>query len=139
MTYVLAGPLQEAVFGRLTSDAALGALVGAAIHDAVPPVDPADAPDVQVVLGEERVRDWSTATSDGAAHEFTVTVHARTEGFKRAKEAAAAVCEALLGAPLSLTRGAVVNLRFMFARADRGPASRPRTIALRFRAVLEDV
>ena len=37
MSYAAAAAVQAAIFGRLRADAALGALVGEAIFDAVPP------------------------------------------------------------------------------------------------------
>ncbi|MEM8786764.1 MAG: DUF3168 domain-containing protein [Pseudomonadota bacterium] len=138
MSYVLSAALQSAVYQRLTQDAALMALVGQDVYDAPPQTAPAEAPDLHVTLGEERVRDGSTKTSDGAVHDFTVTVHARTEGFSHPKAAAAAVCEALLPADLVLDRGHLVDLRLLNARAIRGRADQPRRVDLRFRAVLED-
>jgi hypothetical protein len=53
-----------------------------------------------------------------------------------AKDAAAAVVDALDGAPLTLSRGRIVFLRFDRARADR--KGRDRQIDLRFRARVED-
>ena len=138
MTYALSVALQTAVYTRLSQDAALMDLVGQDIYDAPPPGPPAEAPDIHVTLGEERVKDGATKTSVGAVHDFTVTVHARAEGFSRPKAAASAVCEALLPADLTLSRGHLVDLRLLFARADRGPANAPRRVEMRFRAVLED-
>lgn len=138
MTYALSAALQEAVFSRLAGDPALIDLVGGEIHDAPPQVAPEEVPPLHVTLGEERVRDGSTKTSAGAVHDFTVTVHARTEGFSRPKAAAAAVCDALLGPALSLSRGHLVDLRLLQVRAERGRPAEPRRVALRFRAVLED-
>lgn len=138
MTYALSEALQTAVYARLIQDAALMALVGEDIYDAPPQVPAAEVPPLHVTLGEERVRDGSTKTSAGAVHDFTVTVHALTEGFSRPKAAAAAVCEALLGSDLALSRGHLVNLRLLHVRAERGRADQPRRVTLRFRAVLED-
>ena len=139
MSYALSSALQSAVYQRLSGDPALIDLVGQEIHDAPPQLAPAETPDLHVSLGEERVKDGSTKTSSGSVHDFTVTVHARTEGFSRPKAAAAAVCEALLGADLTLTRGHLVDLRFLSARADRGRPNETRRVELRFRAVLEDI
>ena len=138
MTFAISEALQVAVYEKLTGDAALADLVGSEIHDAPLPLAAATVPEVHVTIGEERVRDGSTKTSTGAVHDFTVTVHSRSQGFSKAKAAAGAVCDALIDAPLSLSRGVLINLRFLFARADRGPATAPRKVALRFRAVLED-
>ncbi len=138
MTYALSQALQVAIYDHLSNDPTLTGLVGAEIHDAPLAVPVADVPDVHVTIGEERVRDGSTKTSDGAEHDFTVTVHTKAGGFSRAKEAAGAICDALIDTPLVLSRGVLINLRFLFARADRDRASAPRRVALRFRAVLED-
>lgn len=138
MTYALSEALQVAIYEQLATDPALVALVGEAIHDAVPPAPLAEAPQTCVVIGEERVRDGSTQTSMGAIHDFTVTVHSTVQGFRTAKAVAAAVGHALTDGALVLSRGAVVYLRFVSARADRGSASEPRRIVLRFRAFAED-
>ncbi|NNU81908.1 DUF3168 domain-containing protein [Halovulum dunhuangense] len=137
MSYALSEALQAAVYARLTGDAALQELVGGAIHDAPPPLEPGSEPPLLVTLGEERVRDASTKTSVGAVHDFAVTVHARTEGFSRPKAAAAAVCDALLSVPLVLSQGHLVDLRMLHIRAERGRGTGPRRVELRFRAVLE--
>lgn len=138
MSYAMSEALQRAVYEQLSGDSAVVALVGTEIYDAVPPASPAQTPDMHITLGGERVRDGSTKTSLGAVHDFAVTVHARTEGFRRAKAAAGAICDALIGASLTLTRGVLIDLRFLSARADRGAANQPRRVTLRFRAVLED-
>jgi hypothetical protein len=137
MSYALSPALQAAVFQRLAGDPALTALVGAAIYDA--PIErEADetAPD-HVTLGEETVRPNDTMTSRGAIHDFDVTVHSGRDGFDTAKRIAAAICEALVDAPLTLDAGRLVGLRFLRARAERGRAPEKRKIALRFRAALD--
>lgn len=138
MSYAMSEALQKAVYERLQADPALQAIVGDEIYDTPPDVPVTEAPALHVTLGEERVRDGSTKTSSGAVHDFSVTVHALTEGFARPKAAAAAVADALMGVPLVLDRGVLIDLRFLFARAERGTANRPRRVDMRFRAVLED-
>lgn len=133
MTYALSRALQEAVFQRLHPDATLAALTGGAIHDTAPPGPRAG---LSVSLGPETAEDRSDATGRGALHLFTVTVLSDAGGFAAAKDAAAAVVDALDGAPLVLSRGRVVFLRFDRARADR--KGRDRQIDLRFRARVED-
>lgn len=135
MSYGAAAALQAAVHARLASDPALAALVGTAIHDALPP---GSAPDTWVAIGPEEVRDRSDATGAGAEHDFTVTVMTGRAGFQAAKAAAVAVSDALTrGAPLVLARGRVVGLWFLAARASR-ERDGTRRIDLRFRARIED-
>ena len=111
MTYAYSGALQEAVYARLVADTALNALVGGA--------------------------DFSTKTSYGGVHTFSVLIHAAEEGFESVKAAGKAVCEALIDAPLTLSEGVLVGLHFVLARADRGDLPARRTVTLQFRAVVD--
>lgn len=139
MTYALAWPLQQAVYAALTADPAVAALTGGRIHDAPPHASrEADPSAVHVVLGEEVVRPFDTADRHGGTHDFTIAVHSGAAGFSLAKEVAAAVCDALIDRPLSLSRGHLVALRFLQGQAQRGRPADRRRITLRFRAVIED-
>ena len=137
MTYAVADALQVAVYERLSGNAALGALVGDAIFDSDLPFIEGVAPETHVVIGEERVRDNGSVTHQGAQHDFTVSVHSTAEGFRPAKQAAAAIGAALTETPLSLSEGAVACLRFLFAKAERGAPPDRRRVTLRFRALVE--
>ncbi|MEO0387561.1 MAG: DUF3168 domain-containing protein [Pseudomonadota bacterium] len=138
MSYALSEPLQVAVYNRLLSSPAVTSIVGTAIYDTPPPGEPYTLPPTHVTLGEERARPASSATHKAAFHDFNVTVHTDHEGFSEAKLAAAEICLALDDAPLALSRGHLVSLRFLSARAERNTARRPRRVVLRFRAHLED-
>ena len=102
MSYAVSAALQSAIYTRLTSDAALTALVGGAIYDALPP---GVAPSLYVVIGPEKVRDRSDQTGRGAEHELVVSVVTDVSGFAGAKAAAGAISDALVDAPLALSRG----------------------------------
>jgi hypothetical protein len=138
MSYAWAADLQMAVYQRLAADADLRDLVGERVYDAPPKGSDSDAAPDHVTLGEETARDWATATSTGAMHDFEVIVHSQREGFAAAKRIAGAVCAALIDAPLPVEGGHLVALRFLRARAERGRAPEKRRIALRFRAVLDE-
>jgi hypothetical protein len=127
--------LQAAVFARLRDDAELAALVGAAVYDAPPALAPDETE--YVLLGEETVRANGTKTSEGALHDFSVTVVSGRDGFDGAKRVAAAVGAALVDAPLALEAGRLVALRFLRAAAERGAAPAKRRVTLRFRAVVD--
>jgi hypothetical protein len=137
VSYAYAAGLQAAVYERLAGDPELAELVGGSIFDAPLELPPGTAEGDYIVLGEERVRANDTKTSDGAVHDFEVTVHSARDGFETVKRIAGSVCAALVDAPLALERGLLVGLRFLSARAERGPAPVKRTIALRFRAVID--
>lgn len=133
MSYGSGAALQAAVFGRLRADAALEALIGGAVHDAMPP---GQAAGTYVALGPEEVRDASDASAAGAEHRFVVSVVSDAAGFQTAKEVAAAVSDALAGAELTLSRGRLVGIWFLRAVARR--AEGRRRIDLTFRALTED-
>lgn len=136
MSYGGAAALQTAVYQHLVADSALDALVSGAVYDAVPP---GTLPDLYVAIGPEDARDMSDATGDGALHVFTISVIENGAGFARAKEAAAAVSDALVDATLTLSRGQLVFLRFDRARARRVQSGAERRIDLTFRARVDDI
>jgi hypothetical protein len=135
VSYGVSAALQAAVYQHLLADAALGALVGGAIYDAVPP---GVLPVTYVSLGQEDVRDRSDKTGKGALHIFTVSVVSSAAGFAGAKAVAAALSDALIDAPLTLARGVLVSLTFDRARARRAGDGDMRRIDLTFRARVDD-
>lgn len=138
MTYAFSAGLQAAIYQRLAGDPALTDLIGSAIYDAPLKVDGgAGAAADHITLGEETVRPNDTKTSQGAVHDFSVTVHSARDGFGTAKAIAAVVCESLIDAPLPMVQGHLVGLRFLQAKADRGRAPEKRRISLRFRAFVD--
>ena len=136
MSYAFGSGLQARVYARLAGDAALAGLVGGAIYDGPPALTPAETD--YVTLGEESVRDFGTKTSDGATHDFSVTAYSGRDGFDGVKRVAAAICAALVDAPLTLDAGRLVALRFLRASAERGRAPVKRRVVLRFRAVVDE-
>lgn len=134
MSYAMAAALQEAVFQRLSGDVAVTALVGG-IYDAIPA---GELPALYVTLGPEATRDRSDKTGAGAEHDFIVSVIGSAAGFLSAKQAAAAISDALVGADLTLSRGALIGLWFVKAVAERETSGDSRRIDMRFRARVED-
>lgn len=137
MTYALAWPLQEAIFARLTSDSAVSALLGDALYDA-PEHASVSADGIYAILGDEIVSPRSDRDADGAIHQVTISIHAADRGFARAKQAAGAICDALIDADLPLSRGAVVGVFFLGASTAREDQGASRRIDLRFRILVED-
>lgn len=135
MSYAMSAALQGAVFQQLIADPVVSGLVGAHVFDAVPM---GNVPETYVSLGPELVRDRSDMTGAGAEHEFTVTVYSTEAGFERSKTIAAAICDALVDAGLTLTRGRLVALNFFKAQAVRDRKGAGRRIDLKFRARVED-
>ena len=135
MSYATSAALQAAIFARLVAHAPLTDLVGEAIYDALPA---GPLPPLYATLGAEKVRDRSDKTMAAAEHDLTVSVVSDAAGFRAAKEAAAAVSDALVDASLILSRGKLVSLNFHRARARRVQDADMRRIDLRFRARVED-
>ena len=135
MSYAVASALQEAIYERLTFDAAVYDLVQGAVYDGVPA---GTVPPLFVSLGEEKVTDRSDADGFGAVHEMVVSVVSSANGFQSAKRVAGAISDALLGAPLALERGYLVGIWFRGAQAKRVSRSGTRRIDLRFRAQVQD-
>jgi hypothetical protein len=136
MTYAFGWPLQQAIHAALRSHPDLAALVGDRVHDAAPHRDAEGASEgPYVLIGDERVTPWSTATDVGAAHEIAVAAVSWEPGFATVKRVAGAVCAAMLG-PLAPERGRVVSASFLGARTTRRGAL--RRIDMRFRFAVED-
>ena len=133
MSYALSASLQAAIYGRLTADAGLSAMVGSNIFDALPP---GPLPPTYVTLGPEEAKDASDGTGHGAIHELEIAVVTEVAGFQAAKDAAAIICDALIDTDLSLARGQLISLMFLKARAARSGTT--RRIDLTFRARVED-
>ncbi|WP_413717140.1 DUF3168 domain-containing protein [Silicimonas sp. MF1-12-2] len=135
MSYAVSAALQAAVYQSLASDSDLASLVGAAVHDQMPAGPVAGT---YVSLGPEDVRDLSDQTHRGAEHSFSVSVVSDEAGFQTAKSVAGRITDILVDSMPVLTRGRVVSLRFISARARRVRAGQTRRIDLSFRAIVED-
>lgn len=133
MSYGMTAALQTAIYDVLSGDGALAAIVGGHVYDALPT---GPLPPLYVTLGQEKVRDRSDVSAGGAEHEFSVTVTNSAAGFHAAKEAAAAVSDALLSVRLSLSRGRVARVRFYRAKARKRGGD--RLIEVWFRARLDE-
>ena len=134
MTYALSAPLQAAVYQQLRQDVPLESLVGDNVFDALPH---GTLPPLYVSLGPEKVRAASDVSGAGAWHEFTVSVVSENAGFQSAKEAAGAVSDTLHETDLALSRGRLVLMQFLQARATLESGGL-RRIDLSFRARVED-
>ena len=135
MSYAVSAALQSAVFAALRADADVSSSVGDAVFDAIPS---GTLPGLYVSLGAETVRVEDDKTGSGTAHRFVISVVTDVPGFLAAKQAAGAVCDALQGAPLALSRGHLVSLQFQRARAQRIDKGAGRRIDLTFRARIDD-
>lgn len=135
MSYAVSAALQSAVFATISADTGVVAVVGDAVYDAIPG---GTLPSLYISLGAESVRDMGDKSGSGAAHQLVISVITDVPGFHAAKTAAGAVCDALVDADLALSRGRLVSLRFVRARAFKIDTGAGRQIDLTFRARVED-
>jgi hypothetical protein len=131
MSYHAAAALQSAVYAQLTGWAGLA---GVSIVDAIPS---GSSLGTFVLIGPEQVLDQSDKTGDGAEHRFDVSVISDDAGFLSAKEIAAEISQALVGASLTLTVGTLISIGFLRANARRLQQGAMRRIDLSFRARIE--
>jgi hypothetical protein len=127
MSYAMGAGLQAAIYARLASDPALD---GVPVYDTVPQA----APDLFVALGPEEVLGRADGGGQGARHDLRLSVVTRREGYAAVKAVAGRVSDVLLAGGLTMTRGRVVSLRFLKARARRDEGEGTRRIDLWFRA-----
>lgn len=135
MSYGASHALQSAIYDRLINDGALASLVGPAIYDAIPA---GTLPQTYVTLGPEEARAASDRSGHGAWHRVTISVVTDGAGFHAAKQVATAISDALIDAPLVLSRGQLSALNFTRARARREGSADLRRIDLTFRARIDD-
>lgn len=132
MSYGVAAALQAAIYARLT---AASELSGIAVLDAVPS---GGGTGTFILIGPEQVLDKSDHSGGGAEHRLVISVISDAAGFQDAKTAAVAVSDAIVDAPLTLSRGRLVGLHFQRASAKRLDEGATRRIDLTFRARVED-
>lgn len=130
MSYAGGAALQEALYDCLS------AALAVPVFDAIPS---GVAPITYVLIGPEQVRDASDQSGEGAEHRLMVSVVSRAPGFAEAKAVAVAVSDALTGASLALSRGALVGIWFLRAEAKRLDNGAIRRVDLSFRARLDAV
>ncbi|MEQ8305812.1 MAG: DUF3168 domain-containing protein [Hoeflea sp.] len=129
-----ANALQQAVYERLSEDAAISAITGPGrvfdrrITRAEPPY---------LVLGEAVSTDYSTGDGPGTEHRFEIEAWTRQNGRREAVELADAVRSALHEADLALSGATLVNLRHERTVSRRAPKTALHVARLRFRAVSE--
>jgi hypothetical protein len=128
MSYGSAAALQVAIYNRLVGHVALA---GIPVLDAVPTVT---GNGTFILLGPEDVLDRSDKTGGGALHRLVVSIVSDATGFQAAKLVAVAVSDALVDAPLALSRGTLVSLDFARAVARRLDEGEFRRIDLTFGA-----
>ena len=128
------GPIQEAVYGVLSGDATLAALV-AGVFDEVP--EGTRYP--YVTIGE--ALEQPANSHDRFGRETVLTLHVWTvsRGFTDGMAIAARLVALLDHQPLTITGHHHVATRYEFSQTLRDPEPHVRHIPIRFRVVTEQV
>jgi Protein of unknown function (DUF3168) len=126
--------LQQAIFAKLTSQAALTALLGGPrIYDDAP--QPAAFP--YITFGQSTLRDASTSIAAGDEHMLTLHVWSRAHGRKQTQSIIDLLRVALHDQPLTLADHHLVNLRHEYSDCRRDPDGETIHGTIRLRAVTE--
>lgn len=128
-----ANVLLQAIFAKLSGDAALMALIPGGIVDRLLPR--AILP--LIVIGELESRDYSTATEKAEEHFLSLDIWSDANGRRCAGEIAGRVKTLLDDAALTLVGISLVNLQLLSSRSRREPKTRNFLAEMRFRAVTE--
>ena len=125
--------LQTAIYGQLSGDSALTALV-TGVFDDVP--ENTNYPFVRI--GEETILDNSTKDLQG--QEITITIHAYSEyrGKREVKQILGAIYDALHDSDMIVSNANLINFRFEFSDIVTESDGITRHGVMRFRAVIYD-
>lgn len=129
----VANALLQAIFSRLTGDAALMALMPGGVVDRL--LSRAVLP--CIVIGDLESRDYSTATEKAEEHFLSLHIWSDANGRKGGGEIAARVKNLLNDAALSIAGASLVNLQLLSSRSRREAKTRNFVEEMRFRAVTE--
>jgi hypothetical protein len=126
--------LRAAVHARLSSDAALGGVLGGAkVYDEVP----GSAAPPYVVLSQMTTRNRGTVDEPGEEHRLTLEVWSRQGGLAEVLTAADHVVAALAAALPAVGGHRLANFVWLQTDAKRSANGRYRSAALTFRALTE--
>ena len=127
--------LQQAIFATLCASDEIKDVVGdpPRVFDA----PPRGAAFPYIVIGDDTMSDWSTATEAGSEHAVVVHGWSRADGHKESKLVAGAVRDALDGAALAVTGQALIDIRHLETNFTRETDGETIHATLRFRAVME--
>lgn len=128
------GPIQEAVYGVLAADAALGGLVSG-VFDEVP--ETAAYP--YVVIGEALEQPDNRHGTFGRQTVITLHVWSKSRGFAEGNAIASRVVALLDHQPLTVVGRHHVVTRYEFSQTLRDPEPHVRHIPIRFRILTEQL
>lgn len=128
--------LRSAIRAALVADPALvEALGGPHVYDDAP----RDLAPPYVTFGATRLRDWSTSSDRGAEQHVELDVWGGADTMRPALNAASAIVHALDDATLVLNGHRLVDLRFASLETRRERNGRMIRVAMRFRALTEEL
>ena len=135
MSAVAALELRMALRNALQADSALSARLGGSdrVYDEAPP----HGQTPYIVLGDIRVRDWSTSSDTGAEHIVVLEIWSRHHGVHECMEIAALVETVTDSDSLSLPAQNIVLLRSETIETSRRDRGRLTVARMRLRALID--
>lgn len=128
--------LQQAIFTKLTSQAALTTLLGGPrIYDDAP--QPVAFP--YITFGQSTLRDASASVASADEHMLTLHVWSRAHGRKQTQSIIDLLRVTLHDQPLTLADHHLVNLRHEYSDCRRDPDGETIHGTIRLRAVTEPI
>lgn len=127
--------VQEAVYGTLSADTALQALIGspARLYDMVPPA----AAFPYITLGDITLRDFDTKDRTGFEQVMVLHIWSRARGRKEAKQIMQALYDALHRADLTVSGADAVSCQFQAASTAMESDGITLHGVMRFRVVVQ--
>lgn len=127
--------LRKAMRERLLAEATLSTQIGARVFD----VAPREATAPWIGFGETKLRDWSSSSGRGVECLAELVVVSAEPGSREALEIAEQATRLLDDAALTLSGWRLVRLACVATDARRIDKDRFARVALRFRALIEQV
>ena len=125
-------PFQTAIYNKLTGDSALMSSI-AGVFDHTPEAQAYP----YVTLGESSISDWSSKTTEGTEHNFTLHIWSREGGRKQAAQIMERIHTLLHQGNLTITGQSLVLMRFVSSNIVLENDGWTHHGVMRFRALLQ--
>lgn len=135
MSYKFQDSLQSQIYTTLINDSEILATTNGAIFDAAP--SDGDLPEVYIRIGNEYVRDRSSATHQQTEIQFEISVFSKNQGFIKAKILSSQISALMKLDNLHLEHGHLVGVWFQNAQTYRLEKGNLRQIKLWFKAYID--
>jgi hypothetical protein len=128
--------LQSAIYGALTSDATLMALVTGVYADVQQPIDSgSNTPFPYVTIGSDNLGSWDSKTFFGTEALCQIDIWSRQNNYTEAKQIGSAITDVLHQQPLTIANASHVLTTQQSATYSKDPDGHTKRGMLMFRVV----